>query len=677
MAVSFKKRVILLQFTLLMVHNSALLTRTRLSSHAPFPLLIQFRDHHPSFRISEFRWVAEALLGRSKGITFHVPDFQRAGTAAATASAIGPELYSYGGDSSSPVLLWLSGLTANEAMRVCDRCVLVRGLYEVWSHGSTHEAAAAQAFKVCQKAEATADKMDHPLKPLLDAPSESWCVRIRRHGVGKSGLSPKEASRVERDVVLQTYANTLRLIGANRNPVNLSPGGADHKIFVVEDRQAPDVGGCAGGGPLRQVYFGRELRAARGAYKGGVISTHMQHLKSDAPSQPSTEPLTNGRRSAGTWQKGGRTKDGRNHGNKSNGKDGPFYQRVVSQFSIKQRKYIGPTTMDAEMSFLMANAAGVSEGSCVLDPFCGTGGILLACGACGADPEMSFGVDIDTAVLTGKLSARPDEASAFRGERRRLRGLEKQAARAAFLAAAAEGTPEHGKESSSVATLIGGFEVETQAEVELALEQQRRDLQKAGLLPDLSIEGNFRDRGLLPPHLVCADAAALPGALEDYLRENEKEGKTKEIPVPLHFDAIVCDPPYGKREWLGGNGFLDSSDGDEQQTFFKHQQHHSLVTLRERIDGLLSLSSRCLAQNGRLVFFLPVRADFPGSASSPTATDELRELHESNYDNKRSAAEVLELLPSHPDLEVMSIAREPLNHRMHRLLVVMRRRQIR
>ena len=176
---------------------------------------------------------------------------------------------------------------------------------------------------------------------------------------------------------------------------------------------------------------------------------------------------------------------------------------------------------------------------------------------------------------------------------------------------------------------------------------------------------------------MCADAAALPGALEDYLRENEKEGKTKEIPVPLHFDAIVCDPPYGKREWLGGNGFLDSSDGDEQQTFFKHQQHHSLVTLRERIDGLLSLSSRCLAQNGRLVFFLPVRADFPGSASSPTATDELRELHESNYDNKRSAAEVLELLPSHPDLEVMSIAREPLNHRMHRLLVVMRRRQIR
>ena len=39
----------------------------------------------------------------------------------------------------------------------------------------------------------------------------------------------------------------------------------------------------------------------------------------------------------------------------------------------------------------------------VLDPFCGTGGLLLAAAAVGADPLASAGTDIDPAVRTWLL----------------------------------------------------------------------------------------------------------------------------------------------------------------------------------------------------------------------------------------------------------------------------------
>jgi len=52
---------------------------------------------------------------------------------------------------------------------------------------------------------------------------------------------------------------------------------------------------------------------------------------------------------------------------------------IFNQFSLPQRAYLGPTTTDNELAFLMANQALVSKKSLVYDPFCGTCGILLIC----------------------------------------------------------------------------------------------------------------------------------------------------------------------------------------------------------------------------------------------------------------------------------------------------------
>uniref|UniRef100_A0A914X6A6 UPF0020 domain-containing protein n=1 Tax=Plectus sambesii TaxID=2011161 RepID=A0A914X6A6_9BILA len=50
---------------------------------------------------------------------------------------------------------------------------------------------------------------------------------------------------------------------------------------------------------------------------------------------------------------------------------------LKNRYNLPDRCYIGNTTMDPELSFLMANLAQAQPNSLVLDPFCGTGGILL------------------------------------------------------------------------------------------------------------------------------------------------------------------------------------------------------------------------------------------------------------------------------------------------------------
>ncbi|VDM92386.1 unnamed protein product, partial [Onchocerca ochengi] len=58
--------------------------------------------------------------------------------------------------------------------------------------------------------------------------------------------------------------------------------------------------------------------------------------------------------------------------------------QLKNHYSLAERCYIGNTTIDPELSFLQANIAKVDVGSLVLDPFCGTGGLLIAAAHFGA-----------------------------------------------------------------------------------------------------------------------------------------------------------------------------------------------------------------------------------------------------------------------------------------------------
>ncbi|GFR46055.1 hypothetical protein Agub_g7525 [Astrephomene gubernaculifera] len=69
---------------------------------------------------------------------------------------------------------------------------------------------------------------------------------------------------------------------------------------------------------------------------------------------------------------------------------------LPDRYSLRRRRYLGPTSMDAEMAFLMCNQAKVRPGQLVLDPYAGTGSILVAAAHYGAQV---LGTDIDIKVI--------------------------------------------------------------------------------------------------------------------------------------------------------------------------------------------------------------------------------------------------------------------------------------
>lgn len=71
---------------------------------------------------------------------------------------------------------------------------------------------------------------------------------------------------------------------------------------------------------------------------------------------------------------------------------------LVSQYDLKKRNYLGTTSMDAELSLVMANQALARPGTVILDPFVGTGSFLVSCSHFGA---YTMGADIDGRQIRG------------------------------------------------------------------------------------------------------------------------------------------------------------------------------------------------------------------------------------------------------------------------------------
>ncbi|XP_013858819.1 tRNA (guanine(10)-N(2))-methyltransferase TRMT11 [Austrofundulus limnaeus] len=82
-------------------------------------------------------------------------------------------------------------------------------------------------------------------------------------------------------------------------------------------------------------------------------------------------------------------------------------RELICSFSVKKRHFIGNTSMNAGLSFIMANHAKVKENDLIFDPFVGTGSLLVACSHFGA---YVCGTDIDYNIIHGKgLSSRKNQ----------------------------------------------------------------------------------------------------------------------------------------------------------------------------------------------------------------------------------------------------------------------------
>eukprot|EP00871_Galdieria_phlegrea_P005097 jgi/Galph1/5589/GphlegSOOS_G4223.1 len=75
------------------------------------------------------------------------------------------------------------------------------------------------------------------------------------------------------------------------------------------------------------------------------------------------------------------------------------FSHVAHRFTLKKRMFVGTTSMDAELAFIMANMALADSSKLILDPFVGTGSILISCAVFGSK---TLGSDLNFMVLKGK-----------------------------------------------------------------------------------------------------------------------------------------------------------------------------------------------------------------------------------------------------------------------------------
>eukprot|EP00980_Cylindrotheca_fusiformis_P031332 scaffold26184_cov132-Cylindrotheca_fusiformis.AAC.6 len=224
---------------------------------------------------------------------------------------------------------------------ILSRCALVKSILELWGRGCSIEDCAANT-----KHWTTDTKIGRSIfqKVAADA-SQSWKLTIHTLGT--------KYSREEQENMRQKFS----YLGF-QGPVRMKE--PDNEYVLIRE---VEMDGKAS--PLHAV-----LSAGGGETKSGPENN-------DDDKFPALGVYF-GRKLGGTSKKG---------------------RGGLEQYNLKHRVYLGPTSMDAELSFVMTSFGQVQKGSIVFDPFVGTGSILLSCALRGA---YCIGSDIDIRVLKGR-----------------------------------------------------------------------------------------------------------------------------------------------------------------------------------------------------------------------------------------------------------------------------------
>ncbi|KAJ3335754.1 hypothetical protein HDU93_004540 [Gonapodya sp. JEL0774] len=240
---------------------------------------------------------------------------------------------------------------------------------------------------------------------------------------------------------------------------------------------------------------------------------------------------------------------------------GSSSRHLTSKFDLKKRGYLGITTMDAELSLIMANLALARPGALMIDPFVGTGSFLLTCSHFGA---FTIGSDIDGRQMRGKtlwksprLSPAPTDSA----------------------------TPSIVAKKKVVKRNLIMTE-------ELAAVLKGEDARDA----DFSIHTNAVQYGLTGRILdtVVCDIVQSPWRAELF-----------EL-----YDAIVTDPPYGVRAGakriapsLATTGPTAPVHAESKQ--LTHYPKTEAYDLADVLDDLVRIGARMLIPGGRLVVWVP------------------------------------------------------------------------
>eukprot|EP00934_Nitzschia_sp_Nitz4_P005528 Nitzschia sp. Nitz4//scaffold74_size92883//19417//21099//NITZ4_004816-RA/size92883-processed-gene-0.3-mRNA-1//1//CDS//3329557574//5518//frame0 len=226
-------------------------------------------------------------------------------------------------------------MTPAEIGEMLNRCTLVRSVVELWGYATDMDLCAEKTKAFTT---APAPSLEATIFSNVSSAEKSWKVTV--HTLGS------KYTREEQDEMRRKFS----YLGFE-GPVQME--GFDNEFILLREVEMDSFGN-----PLyprhekKKIIPENDARPPLGVYFGRVVN-----------------------------------------GLRTRGRDG------LDQYNLKNRKYLGPTSMDAELSFVMTTLAQVKKGSIVYDPFVGTGSILLSCALRGA---YCIGSDIDIRVLKGK-----------------------------------------------------------------------------------------------------------------------------------------------------------------------------------------------------------------------------------------------------------------------------------
>jgi len=364
---------------------------------------------------------------------------------------------------------------------------------------------------------------------------------------------------------------------------------------------------------------------------------------------------------------------GRSLDKKSASGEKAYYAR----FELAERAVLGPTTMENQLAFIMANCACARPGALSLDPFCGTGGLLIAVTHFGAKVH---GGEIDLRVIKGW----------------RVAYIKNKAAAEKVVGKFENAAPRNssaGQTNKQRATASRSSPAHVQTSVPLSLGY----LGDIGLVPAVSRE----------PKAVNGEGASEADARHIFTNFLQYELPTPEIvicdtsvppwrhPATGWLDCIVTDPPYGVRAASKKQGRAEGSR--------VIRDHHAYIPSKvnygeeELSCDLLELAATALKDGGRITYLLPVDlADFLGvdraaergaAGTRGTLRDAaMPDAGRKKKDNRLIISETTrdpllldesryhDFLGSHSALELCGASLQVLSGGLGRLLVTMKRR---
>jgi tRNA (guanine10-N2)-methyltransferase len=230
-------------------------------------------------------------------------------------------------------------------------------------------------------------------------------------------------------------------------------------------------------------------------------------------------------------------------------------KNVLKKYSLKTRPYLGPTSLNDELAFILANMVGCKSGMVSYEPFVGTGSIVVALAHLGI---FCIGSDIDPRVLRGEMYAGTEETATIAKKQRQQKQKE--------LGAKASGT------------------LVDKAPVDICT--------------------NFRTYDLPTPELIRMDAHAFSRHFRPQMNN--------------FFDVIVTDPPYGIRAGARKSGKVWKATSDDttgEYTIPEERRHDHIPStqvypVEEVMLDLLDNAAKSLVIGGPLVYLIPTTYDF-------------------------------------------------------------------